>query len=616
MTTLTRILVPTDFSDISTQALAYAVDLAASLKAELHILHVVTEHPATSPSARERERLRDLWQKLDLLPRPSEARDLTVVREVHHGAPAEKIVHYAEEHGVGLIVMGTHGRTGLAHLVLGSVAERVLHHAPCPVLAVQPDRSRPQLADAAAALRDQLGNVVTGELSETRVHMVRALAQALHVDEAAADGLLAELESAKVVMPIAPAESADPSAAGPRWVIEPQRLGAHTKPSTDEEGRALDLIRRALEAGATDLHIVPEGDASYTVHFRIDGRLERYCPLHVDLAGPLLRQYRLMANVDIAEPFRPHEGRLRLPASLAGVEARITALPVAGGEALAVRLQLRDRLTLPLDRLGLAGAERAAVERMLRRGAGLVLVTGPTGAGKTTTVYSLLKLLDNGQRHIVSIEDPVEYQVPFIRQSAVDPRHGITMTSGLRTLLRMDPDVIFVGEIRDVEAAEIAMRAASSGRYVFSTLHSRDVAAAVTALRDLRVDSRSLAGNVVGIINQRLLRRLCPDCRDEAAADNAHRRLFESEGLEPPPKVGRPAGCALCRGKGYRGRIGIFEAVLAEGPIAEAIHRGAGEEELRRLFRSAGARSLMASALEFARQGITSPEEVEAILWA
>jgi type II secretory ATPase GspE/PulE/Tfp pilus assembly ATPase PilB-like protein/nucleotide-binding universal stress UspA family protein len=615
MASLTRILVPTDFSEISTRALAYALDLAAGLKSELHLLHVVTEHMATPPSARDRERLRDIWQKLDLLPRPGQSRDLTVIREVRHGVPAERIVHYAEEHKVGLIVMGTHGRSGLAHLVMGSVAESVLHQAPCPVLAVQPDRQRPQLNEAAAVLREQVGSALAGDLAETRVRMVRMLSQTLHLDDETADRLLADLETAKVITPVVPDEGSSPNDAGPRWLIEPGRLTQPAGHSGDEEGRALDLIRRALEAGATDLHVVPEGESGYAVHFRIDGRLERYCPLHSDLAGPLLRQYRLMANLDIAEPFRPHEGRLRLPPSLAGVEARITALPVAGGEALALRLQLRDRLALPLDRLGLAGAQREAVEKMLRRGAGLVLVTGPTGAGKTTTVYSLLKLLDNGQRHIVSIEDPVEYHVPFIRQSAVDPRHGITMTSGLRTLLRMDPDVIFVGEIRDVEAAEIAMRAASSGRYVFSTLHSRDVAATVTALRDLHVDNRSLAGNLAGIINERLVRRLCPDCRAEAPPDDAQRRLFESEGIEPPPVVGRPVGCPLCRGMGYRNRIGIFEAIVAEGQIAEAIHRGTSEAELRRLFRSAGTPSLLASALTCAREGITSPEEVESILW-
>jgi type II secretory ATPase GspE/PulE/Tfp pilus assembly ATPase PilB-like protein len=380
-------------------------------------------------------------------------------------------------------------------------------------------------------------------------------------------------------------------------------------------GPALDLVRRALEAGATDLHIAPEGDRDYAVKIRIDGRLERYCPLHPDVARPILRQYRLMADLDITEPFRPHEGRLHLPPSLAGVEARITSMPVAGGEAVALRLQLSDRLMKPLDRLGLAGAARSAVERMIAHGAGLVLVTGPTGSGKTTTVYSLLKLLDDGRRHIVSIEDPVEYRVPFIRQTEVDPRHDITMTTGLRTLLRMDPDVLFVGEIRDVEAAEIAMRAASSGRYVFSTLHTRDVASTVTAFRDLHVNNHSLAGNLAGIISQRLVRRLCLDCRVEAPPDDDVRRVFEAEGMEPPALVGRPVGCPICRGTGFRGRIGVFEAVVAEGPVAEAIQRGAPEDELRRLLRSAHTPSLLAESLDHARQGVTSPEEAQGLLW-
>jgi type II secretory ATPase GspE/PulE/Tfp pilus assembly ATPase PilB-like protein len=516
---------------------------------------------------------------------------------------------------VGLIVMGTRGRSGLAHLVMGSVAERVIRQAPCPVLAVQPARDRPRLEAAAAALRAQLGGVVAGDLGESRARMVRVLAESMGLDDRDAEGVLDALESEQVVTPAVPAEGGADGPEDPRWVIEPGRMGDSAGAGGEVAGTVLDFIHRALEARATDLHIVPEGD-EYVVQFRIDGRLERSCPLHPDVAVPLLRQYRLLAGLDIAEPFRPHEGRLHLPPTLAGVEARITTMPVAGGEAVALRLQLSDRLMQPLDRLGLAGAAGSAVERMLTHGAGLVLVTGPTGSGKTTTVYSLLKLLDDGRRHIVSIEDPVEYCVPFIRQTEVDPRHDITMTTGLRTLLRMDPDVVFLGEIRDVEAAEIAMRAGSSGRYVFSTLHTRDVASTVTALRDLHIDNRSLAGNLVGIISQRLIRRLCPDCRVEAPPEDAVRRVFEAESLESPALVGLPIGCPLCRGTGFRGRIGVFEAVVAEGPSAEAIQRGTPEDELRRLFRSDGTPSLLADALDRARQGITSPEEAQSILWA
>jgi general secretion pathway protein E len=444
--------------------------------------------------------------------------------------------------------------------------------------------------------------------------MVRALVDGMGVGDRDAQRILDDLVAEHAITASDTADGRPDVTPGPRWEIEPSRAG-YTVGIGDESVLTEELIRRAAEARATDLHIAPDGRGNYAVQFRIDGRLEPYCPLHLDVATPLLRQYRLMAAVDINEPFRPHEGRLRLPPTLAGIEARMTSMPVAGGEAVALRLQVIDRLMQPLDRLGINGQARSVIERILTHGAGLVLVTGPTGSGKTTTVYSLLKLLDNGQRHIVSIEDPVEYCVPFIRQTEVNPRHDVTMTTGLRTLLRMDPDVMFVGEIRDVEAAEIALRAATTGRYVLSTLHTHDVASTVTALRDFRGENRTIAGNLAGVINQRLVRRLCADCRVEAPPDENACQMFQAEGLEPPAIVGRAVGCSHCRGTGFRNRIGVFEAVVIEDQIKEAIERGASEDELRRLIRSAGTPSLLAEVLKHAGEGITAVEESRSILW-
>jgi type II secretory ATPase GspE/PulE/Tfp pilus assembly ATPase PilB-like protein len=333
------------------------------------------------------------------------------------------------------------------------------------------------------------------------------------------------------------------------------------------------------------------------------------------VASPLLQQFKILAGLDIAEPFEPKEGRLRLPAPLAALDVRLTAAPVQGGTAMALRLLSRDRALMPLEGLGLSGTARDAVERVLRMGAGLVLVTGPTGSGKTTTIYSLLNLLAGKGRNIVSIEDPVEFTLPFLRQIAVDQRHRLTMTAGLRTLLRMDPDIVFVSEIRDVEAAEITMRAANSGRFVFSTLHTRDVASTVTALRDLHVDNRSLAGNLTGIVSQRLLRRLCPKCAGRSPTDEAEAQVFLSEGLTPPTEVGRAAGCEHCRGTGYRDRIGVFEAVSVAGPAADAILSGASEGEIRKVLRSSGMPSLTAAALQKVSEGITTLDEAHAMKW-
>jgi type II secretory ATPase GspE/PulE/Tfp pilus assembly ATPase PilB-like protein len=221
----------------------------------------------------------------------------------------------------------------------------------------------------------------------------------------------------------------------------------------------------------------------------------------------------------------------------------------------------------------------------------------------------MLESLGGGERNIVSIEDPVEFPAPFVRQIEVDEQHGLTMTSGLRVLLRMDPDVVFLGEIRDAEAADIAMRAASSGKYVFSTFHTRDVASTVTALRDLHVDSRSLSGNLTGIISQRIVRRLCLQCRRAVPLASEAKDLLHRYGLEPPEQLFEAAGCANCRGTGYRGRVGVFEVVPPTEEVSLQIARGAVEHELRELIRGSGTPDLMADALMKVCAGITSLDE-------
>jgi type II secretory ATPase GspE/PulE/Tfp pilus assembly ATPase PilB-like protein len=365
---------------------------------------------------------------------------------------------------------------------------------------------------------------------------------------------------------------------------------------------------------ATDIHIDAVG-SEYSVRFRIDGRLQRYCQLDGDVAAHLIQQFKTLARLDIADPFHPQEGRLRMPPELAHLEVRITMSPVAGGEAVALRIFDRESVFRPLDRLGLSKWSLAVIDGITQRGEGLVLVTGPTGSGKTTTVYSMLEALGNGERNIVSIEDPVEFPASFIRQMEVDERHGVTMTSGLRTLLRMDPDVMFLGEIRDTEAAEIAMRAASSGKYVFSTLHTRDVASTVTALRDMGIDARSLAENLTGIVSQRLVRRLCLECRQATSVNDEKRVLLEGYRIECPAQWFRAVGCSACRGTGYRGRIGIFEVVLVDEELLREIARGAAEHELREYIRRLGTRDLQSDALTKVCDGITSFDEAIKMCW-
>jgi type II secretory ATPase GspE/PulE/Tfp pilus assembly ATPase PilB-like protein len=322
-----------------------------------------------------------------------------------------------------------------------------------------------------------------------------------------------------------------------------------------------------------------------------------------------------MSDINIAEPFLAKEGRLRLPKSLSDMEVRITTAPVAGGNAVALRLFDRHNIFLPLENLGMSDNGFQAVREMLRLGEGLVLVTGPTGSGKTTTVYSMLEKLGGTDKNIVAVEDPVEFAVPFVRQINVDTAHGITMTSGLRTILRMDPDVVFLGEIRDGEAARIAMRAASSGKYVLSTLHTRDVASTITALRDVDIADRSIAGNLTGIINQRLLRRLCPKCKKPQALTPVHQQRFKIANLPVPDELCVPKGCDACRHTGFQGRTGVFEGALIREAIADAINESDSERNLHELLRSTGVVSLTTDALTKVSAGVTSIDEALNVHW-
>ncbi len=556
-----RILAATDFGVDGDAAVDYACTLAERLGAELHLLHVVPRNVWPVRAGEEEKRLHAAHKGLGRLPARNTPATMMIIRKACAGAPADEILRYAQEIGIQLVVLGTHGRNGMAHLVMGSVAETLIRAAPCPVVVVR--GSMPQLSEGSAADTEPLASDLSASDSPgQRSSGQRSLAQSA------------------------------------------------------ESNRTLELLERALAVRATDVHIDPISDDQFKVRFRIDGRLEQYCILDRSVAVPLLMQLKVMSNLDIARPFDPNEGRLRLPPSMADTEVRITTIPVAGGDAVALRLLKHEATPPSLNELGFSAQALDSVNGMLRDGEGIVLVTGPTGSGKTTTVHAMLRLLDDGSRNLMSIEDPVEYRVPAIRQMSVDPKHGLTMTRGLRTLLRMDPDVVFIGEVRDVEAMEIALRAASSGKYVFSTLHTRDVASTVTALRDLNADNLSLAGNLKGIVSQRLMRRVCRECCGRSEPGEPEINSFLAEGVEPPKLLPRPNGCPSCRNTGFKGRIGVFEAVRTTGPIAEAIQSGTAEDELRRMIRAAGTTSLMADALGKVRDGITSLDEALSIKWA
>lgn len=528
-----NIVVPFDFSNYSELALATAYDLGGPPGAALHLVHVIEgERDATAE--------RQAMEKLMAVVLPTQTLQMQIHREVLYGSVHEELRKYAEKCSADLIVMGTRGRSGILKLALGSVTQRVLSTATCPVVLVTPDSKHIETTN----------------------------------DEA-------NVKYLDLKTPDSP---------------------------------ALDMVARALSLRATDIHIDPIDDEQYQVRLRIDGKIVNYCTLDQNISEHLIHQYLTLAKIDHAEPFRPREGRLQLPSTLRGIEVRITASPVAGGEALALRLFSKENVFLPLDRLGFSDQGLSAVQKMLHGNEGIILVTGPTGSGKTTTVYSMLETFGGQHRNIVSIEDPVEFSVPSVRQISVDERHGVSLTSGLRTVLRMDPDIVFIGEIRDPENADIALRAASSGQFVFSSLHTRDVASTITTLRDLKVSNHSMAANLVGAVNQRLVRTLCHQCRRVTAIPRDCQDLFEDYQLEVPADIFEPVGCEACRGSGFRGRCGVFETVVCDSEIAEAIADNASEAEIRRIIRSKTA-SLTAESLQKVFAGITSFDEARSVRW-
>ena len=531
---VTTIVVPYDFSPNSILALEKACQLGHQLRADLHLVSVKEGLQDNDIQRRTMDRL------LSAVP-PSFELQNTVHREVLCGSIHDEVVDYAKKCKADLIVMGSRGRSGVLQLALGSVAQRVLKHAPCPVVLVK------------AAMRN---------------------------GEAIQDEAVGKYESLK-----------------------------------ESDSPALDLLARAMSLRATDIHIDPVGNSSYSVRFRIDGSVISYCAVDSGVAEHLMQQYLQLARIDHAEPFRPREGRLLLPTTMNDFEARLTATPVAGGDAMALRLFSKDNVFLPLEAIGFSEVGLERVKAMLHGSEGLVLVTGPTGSGKTTTVYSMLNTYGSANRNIVSIEDPVEFDVPFVRQLNVNERHDVTMSSGLRTLLRMDPDIIFVGEIRDPENASIALRAASSGRFVFSSLHTRDVASTLTALRDLGVTDHSISANLIGIVNQRLVRRLCIKCRKPGELSEKAKETFGEHGVSFPSEVYEPVGCEVCRSSGFKGRTGVFECVKFDDELIKSIAGNATEAELRKLVRDKNIASLTAEALSKVQGGVTSFDEAASIRW-
>jgi general secretion pathway protein E len=371
------------------------------------------------------------------------------------------------------------------------------------------------------------------------------------------------------------------------------------------------LLLQAIRDGASDIHIEAE-EKRLVVRFRIDGVLREVLEPARALAPLLVSRIKVMARLDIAEKRVPHDGRVTLRIGGLDVDVRVSTIPSQHGERVVLRLLDRGSTSLDLAQLGMAPRDLETFERLISRPHGVILVTGPTGSGKTTTLYSALTRLNDRRRNIMTVEDPIEYALDGIGQMQVNSRIDLTFARGLRAILRQDPDVIMVGEIRDHETAEVAVRASMTGHLMLSTLHTNTAVGSVTRLIDMGVERYLLAPMLTGLIAQRLVRRLCPHCRREDKATQADVEL--TGGAVPlGARVFRPVGCPECRGEGYKGRLGVYEVIEVDPEMQAAIHDGAAEADLVKLARKRGPGLLEDGAMK-AMAGETTVQEVARVV--
>jgi len=423
------------------------------------------------------------------------------------------------------------------------------------------------------------------------------VAELINVNYGVGSGSLDEADETTLVTAAGPADiEADADAAVVRFVTE--------------------VISQAVEENATDIHFEPQ-EGELCIRYRVDGLLMPV-PLPENLLkfqDAIISRLKIMARLNISERRLPQDGRIDFRAGGAALDIRVSTIPTIYAESVSLRLLNQRKQAYSMEGIGLTPAERAQVERVLDFPHGIILVTGPTGSGKSTSLNAFLRKINSPELRLVTIEDPIEYEVPGANQMQIRPEIGLSFASALRHVLRQDPDVLMVGEIRDLETAEIAIRASLTGHLVFSTLHTNDAPGALTRLVDMGVEPFLVASAVELVIAQRLVRRLCPDCAKRQPCDQAQLRFaLDSLGLDPEEAVGvtelpLPVGCRSCRQTGFRGRIGLFE-ILHPKPLHDLIVRRDSSKTLGAAARANGMRTLQQSGWDRVKAGQTSLDEL------
>lgn len=375
------------------------------------------------------------------------------------------------------------------------------------------------------------------------------------------------------------------------------------------------ILDQAIREGASDVHIEPHRNGLH-VRYRIDGVLHDLMSPPKNLKAALVSRIKIVANLDIAERRKPQDGRIHLKVDGRDIDLRVSTLPTMFGEKVVMRILDQSNALISLNRLGMASHTQAQWEELASKPYGMILVTGPTGSGKTTTLYATLSKINSLDKNIITVEDPVEYQLPRINQVQVNPKAGLTFATGLRSILRQDPDVIMVGEIRDRETAEIAVQAALTGHLVLSTLHTNDAPSAFTRLIDMGIEPFLITSSVIGVLAQRLARTICSKCKEAYRPPReAVRRLSEELADEEELVLYRGAGCDACRQTGYKGRTGVYELLVVTDRIRELVVRRASASEIREAARSEGFRTMRDDGIRKVLEGVTTIEEILRVVY-
>ncbi|MEA3560845.1 MAG: ATPase, T2SS/T4P/T4SS family [Candidatus Omnitrophota bacterium] len=366
------------------------------------------------------------------------------------------------------------------------------------------------------------------------------------------------------------------------------------------------IIMQAVKNRASDIHLEPE-ERILRIRYRIDGILHEAEIVPKKLEGAVISRVKILSKMDIAESRKPQDGRIRLKLKNKDLDIRVSTFPTIQGENVVMRLLDRSSVLFGLKELGFSKEEFRTFAKLIQRPSGIILVTGPTGSGKTTTLYAALSVINSMEKNIVTIEDPVEYELPLIRQTPVNPKAGVTFANGLRNILRQDPDIIMVGEIRDKETSDIAIRAALTGHLVFSTLHTNDAPSALTRLINMGVEPFLISSSVIGVLAQRLVRIICNKCKEKYTPSGT---VLENLGIGKKIECYRGKGCVQCKGTGFLGRIAIFELFIIDEEIKGMINTKKSAGEIRKKAVELGMKSLKENGLEKIKAGLASPDEV------